>query len=718
MVAIIEVMQVFEFHFNPPKQAELDSGQAKSIFDTFCYEPKNIYERKLGNLYLAGELKNVLPQNLRFLDNLAEIIKREYYSQFRLNAEGALKETLKRANEYLEKIAKSGDVSWLGNLSFAILGLNSYKKNWWELNFTQIGNFKILLLRGNQITDIGKNLEIQGLEPYPLKIFINIVSGKLFPEDKIIVLSSQIYEFFSAHNLLEEIAKTSDLNEKKLREILKIEEKELSKISGFLLLIIEEGLPLATLSLKSEKKPIIFRKDLEKFRWTEIFSPIVKILKKIFKIISQLLENFLNFFQIKGLIDKIISPFKNLILIPKKIKVATKPKAITLPNKSRLFYLVKHKNAILILTFIFFLALGAFIFQKEKQSQLKEIEVILNKIEEKVSKAEGYLILKETNLEASRQANLLLKESWDEVLHLTKTESPLKDKAISLKNSIESHLFNLNKLEIISEPQVLFNFEGKEFTPQKIIYFKGNLYFFSPFSQNVVVVNLQTKDQKFYPVPLDKGSGVNLATAIDDTLLFFSKPNKLTVLKEDKFSQIFDLKEPYPDFNFNDFSSYKMNLYFLDSKKDEIIKYSAPLEKGKDFPKLWLDPKTKKFTESRSTATDGGIWILNKNNTIDRYYGGQYQKTLNLDFFPYPKNFSKIFTANTFPYLYILEPDQNRIIIIDKPPHQNFGGGDKTGGIIKQFQSEKFDNLNDFAISTDGKTIWLLNGLIVYQIEL
>ena len=702
VVAIIEVMQVFEFHFNPPKQAELDSGQAKSIFDTFCYEPKNIYERKLGNLYLAGELKNVLPQNLRFLDNLAEIIKREYYSQFRLNAEGALKETLKRANEYLEKIAKSGDVSWLGNLSFAILGLNSYKKNWWELNFTQIGNFKILLLRGNQITDIGKNLEIQGLEPYPLKIFINIVSGKLFPKDKIIILSSQIYEFFSAHNLLKEIAKTSDLNEKKLREILKIEEKELSKISGFLLLIIEEGLPLATLSLKSEKKPIIFRKDLEKFRWTEIFSPIVKILKKIFKIISQLLENFLNFFQIKGLIDKIISPFKNLILIPKKIKVAIKPRAIILPNKSRLFYLVKHKNAILILTFIFFLALGAFIFQKEKQSQLKEVEVILNKIEEKIATAEGYLVLRETNLEIFKKANLLLKEAWDEVLPITETESPLKDKAISLKNSIESHLFNLNKLEIISEPKVLFNFEGKEFTPQKIIYFKGNLYLFSPFSQNLFKVNkkgegnlIQT-DQRF-----------NLAFALEDSILFFTKPDKITFLKEDKIGQSFDLKEPYSDFNFEKLSSYRGSLYFLDSKRGEIVKYSAPLEAGKDSPKIWLDPKTKKVTEARSLTLDGSIWILNKEGIIDKYSAGKYQKTLSLDFFPYPKNFSKIFTANTFPYLYILEPDQNRIIIIDK-----------TGGIVKQFQSEKFDNLNDFAISTDGKTIWLLNGLIVYQIEL
>lgn len=103
-------------------------------------------------------------------------------------------------------------------------------------------------------------------------------------------------------------------------------------------------------------------------------------------------------------------------------------------------------------------------------------------------------------------------------------------------------------------------------------------------------------------------------------------------------------------------------------------------------------------------AIDGSIWILNKDNSLERYYAGQYQETLKLDFFPYPKNFSKIFASANLPYLYLLEPNQNRIVIINK-----------AGQIIKQFQSQKFNNLLDFAISEDGRTIWILNGLKVYQ---
>ena len=554
-------MRVFEFHFNPNLKEDL-------IFDTFCYEPTNIYERKLGSLYLAGELKNVLPQNLKFLDNLAETIKKEYYSQFRQTPEGALKESLKKANEHLEQIAKKGDVSWLGNLSLSILGI-SLQKNFWALNFTKTGNTKIFLLRGDKITDISKNLEIQDLEPYPLKIFINIVSGKLSPLDKILVFSNQVYEFFAARDLMKEIIKAAPLDEKKLKEILKFGEKETSEISGICLLC-DLSLPKVE---EKEKKPIIFKKPAEKFSWLDVFSPVVKFLKLFLNLIKKIFISILDIFRIRKLSVKkfsppkfslkIPSPFQNLTSFPKKVKG-----------------LIKHKNTILITTFILLLFIGGFISQREKQSQFKKIEASLNKIEEKVTMAEGFLVLKETNPEAVKKANVLLKEAWDELLPITEVESPFKDKALSLKNSIEAHLSTSNKLEVVSDPEVFFDFEPEKFVPQRIIYLKGNLYFFSPFSNNLFKVDKDGKGNV-----LETSQSFNLAANYDDSFLFFLKPNKITLFQEDNFKETFDLKEPYSEFSFNDFSSYKGNIYFLDSKKGEIVQYPAPLESGINKPK-------------------------------------------------------------------------------------------------------------------------------------
>ena len=187
--------------------------------------------------------------------------------------------------------------------------------------------------------------------------------------------------------------------------------------------------------------------------------------------------------------------------------------------------------------------------------------------------------------------------------------------------------------------------------------------------------------------------------------MFFSEPNQLINLKDDQLSEPISLETPYPDFNFDDFSSYRSNLYFLDQKSGEITKYPYLENLKWDSPQLWLDPRTK-ATEAKSMAIDGNIWILNKDNSIGRYHFGKLQKNLTLELFPEQKKFSKIFTSSQVPYLYLLEPEQNRIVILNK-----------TGQIIEQFQSDKFDGLLDFSVSKDGKTIYLLNSLKVYQIK-
>ncbi len=66
-------MQIFELHFNPKLKED-------QIFDSFVYEPENTYEKNLGSLYIVGELQNALPQNSKFLDDLAKIIKKNYYT--------------------------------------------------------------------------------------------------------------------------------------------------------------------------------------------------------------------------------------------------------------------------------------------------------------------------------------------------------------------------------------------------------------------------------------------------------------------------------------------------------------------------------------------------------------------------------------------------------------------------------------------------------------
>ncbi|MFH1462289.1 MAG: hypothetical protein ABIG08_01120 [bacterium] len=655
-------MQIFEFHFNPKSKSDL-------IFESFCYEPENVYERRLGSLYMLGSLKQPLPKNIRFLDNLAKTIKEKYYKPNSANTEKALRDALKKTNEFLENIAKQGDVSWLGNLNLVVVSLKNF-----ELNFTKVGNLKICLLRKGQIIDIEEKLKFEDIEPYPLKIFGNIVSGKLAEDDIILIQTKEVFDFLLKENILNEIAKISPFEQKKLKEAFNNKKEPLSKISGACLLMV-----LTKEYVAKEK---------------EVFS-----LKKSFGLPEKALK-----------LPKLKLRFSKPILKLPKTKLKLGKTKLKLPGISfklpKIQFKIKgwflRKNATLILFLILFSVIGFFIFEKREAKEIKNYQNQLNQIQEKVNEAETYLIMSENNPQAEKKANSLLGESWEEISPLAGLAqtfpSSLASQILSLKENISEHLFQLNKLEKIEEIQPIFEFASRGFIPQKIISDSENLYFFSPYSENLFKLT-----KEFQGSLIETTQKFSLAAAAENFILFFQKPNQLTNFQENELKESVSLKTPYPDFSFDSLSTYYSSLYLLDKTNGKIVKYPY----FKDFqwkdPKLWLE--NQKAKDFKSMAVDGSIWILNKDNSLERYYAGELKETLKLEIFPNPKLFSKIFTSPQLPYLYLLEPLQKRIVVLNK-----------SGKIVKQFQSEYFDNLLDFTLSQDGKTIYLLNGLKVYKI--
>lgn len=666
-------MQAVTFHFNPNLKPDL-------IFDSFCYEPKGIYEKRMGNLYLVGLLRNVLPHNLHFLDKLAKVIQKEYYRAITRKPEKALKEGLKEANEFLEQIAKKGDVSWLGNLSFAALSLTPHQKlASFELNFTKAGELKIFFFRGKKIIALDRKLKFEEIAPWPLRIFGNIASGKLIEGDLLLVATKEISNFLEEENLLAEIGNIWPPEEKKLKEIFNKKftqasssgaqvssslEKEILKISGVCLFIF------LTREVILGKKQVISGNFYPKeFSWKEVFNPLLNIFKELIKKSCLLLLSFL-----------------------RQVKLGKLPKL--------------HKNLILISALVFFLALGFLLAQLQEKRELKERQAVLAEIQQKVNQAESSLILKTP--QAKKTANLLLQKSLREITQLAKVVTHLprdfQNQVFSLKEEISQTLFELNRLEIIEEPKLFFDFQEKNFFPQKMVFFDDKLYFFSLYSPNLFKVdqNAQGKiieiDQKF-----------DLATLFNEAILFFSQPNQIRVLKENQFKQFF-LEEPYPGFHFDDFASFWGHLYFLDKNSGEIVKYPYFGNFQWGSPRLWLAPKEKRVVKAHSLAVDGSIWLLTpqqkeESRILRRYHRGRFQEEIVLKIFPEPQEFKGIFTSPGLPYLYLLEPAQKRIVILDKK-----------GQIVKQFQSAKFDHLLDFAVSPDGRTIYLLNHLKIYKL--
>ncbi|MCX6764330.1 MAG: hypothetical protein NTU58_01340 [Candidatus Nealsonbacteria bacterium] len=688
-------MQIFEFHFNPKKKEGL-------VFDSFVYEPENIYEQKLGNLYMVGELTNALPQNYQFLSNLALTIKNSFYHiSAKSAAESSLRNSLKEANKFLENQEKNGNVDWLGNLNFAQISLKDF-----NLNFTKVGDIKVILCRERKIMDIGKELERSFSESYPLKIFSKIISGKLAQQDKIIILTKEAYELFSKEDFFSEIILVFEKNlpqkaiEEEIKKVLNKKRGLLSEISGVFILISLDSAQNVTVNVR---EPVVSKKKID-FK-LPAFGDLIKV--KNIKELSGRTKNILEklFFYLKKIFDlKKTLDLKRIksvgIYLKEKIKNIRPKIRIKLPEKISFLRVFSSKKILLIIFILILMAgSGMYLSEKNKQKEIIKFQGILEQIKQKASEAENALIYRD-----EKKSNLLYQEAWKEISGYLSSKNPLEKEFFEVKNSIEKELFALNKT--IQNPNLnpVFDFEGKNFSPQKILLAGLNLYFINNSSNKVYSFNLKQKSNDFVEIP----ETVKLGAILKDFPILLSNNNKLIYLNKKEKIAPQTIENPYPDFNFIDFAIFGSNLYFLESNKKEIIKFSFKESENKISGEAWLSPETKKPANAPlSMAIDGSLWLLNENQTISKYYKGEAQEDINLDFFPYIEKPAKIFTQAEFSYLYILTQAQNRIVVLDKK-----------GVLLKQYKFDDLNDIKDFIISKDEKTAYLINGLKVLEFKL
>lgn len=234
-------MKIFEFSFNAKKRKD-------RFFEVFFYEPKSPKKKPKGSLYVVGELKNALEFNATFLKQLSETIQKEYYSSSLKGATLALKAALKAANHFLAQESKKGNVDWLGNLNLAVLLFITVQEKKTMFHLAKTGTIKVSLVRHGMAVNIGKNLEASSKQPG--KVFGNLVSGTLMPNDSVTAATQEIFDVVSKEKSLEEIGNLREAKE--FRAFFLKHERMISRSCGVLIsFIIEEEIAKRSLINKS-----------------------------------------------------------------------------------------------------------------------------------------------------------------------------------------------------------------------------------------------------------------------------------------------------------------------------------------------------------------------------------------------------------------------------------------------------------------------------------
>lgn len=688
-------MQIFEFHFNPRKEDQ--------ILDSFIYEPENPEEKKLGSLYITGELKNSLPKNKKLIENIALTIKTNFFKSPSKSPLEALRRSLKEANKFLENEAKKDNIDWLGNLNIAVMSIKNF-----NLNFTKTGNVKILLVRGEKVIDIGKEIDKKNQEIPLSKTFSNIVSGQLYPKDRLLILANDIFRLFLKENILSEIISISGKEkqerklDKELKKIFKKKKSVLDNISGFFLLLIakraqkpKESAHTSPLLYPTLKTPFIFSGI------TKAIALITKNINSLFrkssknketklKKLPKLLRLFSNFKPNKPIVS-LIKPKKSFELEPslKTIKDAV----------STSFNFSFRKKMVIIIIFIAVLITGFYLFHSQKEKKAQEIQIVLDESKELITQAKEAIEKKELD-----KANLLYQKAWKKLSPLFERENiPLQKQIKETRLFLQNELFSINKVESVS-PEFLFELKDNNYRPQKISVLGEKIYFIEPEKDKIYVFDIKEKKGCF----LNLSGKIKLATNLQGKIAVFSEPDKLLIAEGNQIISEKKLIFPSSLINLTDLSSFGSNLYFLDSNQKEIIKFLIK-NKNIDHTKgiFWFKNEAKKPSDLKSMAIDSSIWILDSQNNIWQFFKGDFKKEINLNIFPFPKEFSKITTQPQYKYLYLLEPSNSRIVIVDKE-----------GKLIRQLVNNELKELKDFALDRLEKNIYLLDGIRVYRIKL
>ncbi len=173
------------------------NGRAIEPFvKVFNYSDENVAKSQLGALLGMFEITEQSEDSAYIVNFLASVARKEHFNNPRRGAVESFEAALHKINLALAELVKHGNVAWLGKFHGAIGVLE--KSNF---HFSVTGSAKIFLLRNGNLAEISAGLASEDSSLHPIKTFVEISSGRMLPQDKIILASPELFSLLSVEGI-------------------------------------------------------------------------------------------------------------------------------------------------------------------------------------------------------------------------------------------------------------------------------------------------------------------------------------------------------------------------------------------------------------------------------------------------------------------------------------------------------------------------------------
>ncbi|MFA5188086.1 MAG: hypothetical protein WC460_01845 [Patescibacteria group bacterium] len=720
------------------------SNKASSTCKLFISEPNKNQEAQMGRIFGILEINTPSRENSLILTQIISDLEEIYYSQIdnNLGIEKALENTLEQINQRFSQLLKEKKFYLVGNLNEItirekinlVVGV-LYESNLFISYLNNIGLYLIhktkqdyKLIDIKKISSEEKDAQTQDKSA---KLFSNLIAGEVRPGDYLFLCNINLLDYIS----LERIQKTiTSLPIHKAAEYFK---NSLLQFEGqnFAAIMIKNSL-LET-EPKTSPSSLISITELNS---TE--SSTERLLEPSFwsgfKIIPNFFNNLLGKTEAKKNISSdpaslpqtskkltgqpkfskflyvIALPFKKLfkwlgnkmpslkdrlnnLKVWLRLKIAYLGNNLKkIPNLSKILLFVA---TFLVILFVY--STSYFKQQQVRDEHSQEFDKIAAQIDEQRNLAESDLIYGNED-----KARTEIAEAQKLLTSLIIESQKQKDQQAELNKNIEVVVAKIRKITTIEDPVLIADLGAQQesnINVSSLIYQNNQLFAFESLNNFAYQINLDTREIKKSDSNLSDIGQIVKAKNIDNKILLYHDKNGFVQFQDGKYTPF--AVSLSATSKLIDFADYSGKLYIVDSNSNQI--YRLPkTDTGYGPGTAWLKSSSD-LKNIVSLGIDSNIWLLDKTGPILKFNKGSLQNFTPKNLEPSLEAPSQILTNDETNYLYILEPKNKRIVVLDK-----------AGNLITQYYSQSFENLKGIEISEQEKKMFVINDNKIYFFNL
>lgn len=169
---------------------------AEHFVKIFRHESDNVAGASLGVLLGIFEIDDQSEDSKYIVNFLFSVAKNEYFCNPRRGAMESFEAALHKINVALAEIVKHGNIGWLGKFhgTIAIIEKNS-------IHLSATGDGRIYLFRNGTLSHISEGLSSPDAAEHPIKTFIEISSGRLALDDRLLFFLPQIFSLLDEETI-------------------------------------------------------------------------------------------------------------------------------------------------------------------------------------------------------------------------------------------------------------------------------------------------------------------------------------------------------------------------------------------------------------------------------------------------------------------------------------------------------------------------------------